>query len=120
MTNMDAEKVFTMVSETGSRIQFANGETLDIIDNSQLEIHPQAIDQINRIPLSVSSDNVGNMTRLLKDYATKSISEGDYLKKNNTSTQSAAAYAKITNRTFQNIQKVGFSNGEGKTKSMCM
>lgn len=118
MTNMDAEKVFTMVSETGSRIQFANGETLDIIDNSQLEIHPQAIDQINRIPLSVSSDNVGNMTRPLKDYATKTISEGDYLKINNTSTQSADA--KITNRTFQNIQKVGFSNGEGKTKSMCM
>ena len=74
---MDAEKIFTAVSDTGSRIQFANGETLDLLINSTLEIHPRAIRRLSEY--SGSNDYVKNMMEITRDYAENNLSEEDFL-----------------------------------------
>lgn len=77
VTYMDAEKIFTAVSDTGSKIQFANGETLDLLINSTLEIHPRAISRLSEY--SGSKDYVKNMMEITRDYAENNLSEEDFL-----------------------------------------
>lgn len=75
VTYMDAEMVFKMVSLSQSKIRFANGQTMDLLVNSQLEVHPRALDQMNRISEKTGKNDLKNMMELTKAY-TDSTADG--------------------------------------------
>lgn len=78
---MDVEKFFAVASATESKIEFDNGETVDLLINSQLKIHPRAVDQMNRISGETGVNNLECAMKLTKKLADGSIKEKPFLKK---------------------------------------
>ncbi|ETN81000.1 hypothetical protein NECAME_08802 [Necator americanus] len=94
VTYMDAEQVFRLVSITQSKICFANGETLDLLINNQIEVDPRAINQLNRESVRTTRSSKGERTeekkndleeimKVTKEFDTNKISRTDYLKRIN-------------------------------------
>ena len=77
---MDAEMVFKMVSITGSKIQFSNGQTIDLLMNFQLDIHPRAIEQMNRVAVGRDENDLKKVMELTRDYTASKVAMDIYLK----------------------------------------
>lgn len=87
---MDAEQVFKLVSMTNTKICFANGETLDLLMNNEFEVHPRAVDQLNRTSVRRTTSAKGEKTevtvndleeimRVTQKYDTNQMTKEDYL-----------------------------------------
>lgn len=69
-----------MVSITGSKIQFSNGQTIDLLMNSQLDIHPRAIEQMNRVAVGRDENDLKKVMELTRDYTASKVAMDIYLK----------------------------------------
>lgn len=80
MIGKDVEKIFAAASATGSTIEFSDRTTLNLLINSLLKIHPEAVDQMNKNCLETNKTKLESAMILTKNISEGTISETEFLK----------------------------------------